>query len=143
MSIPLLLFALLSMPAAHANAVHSWTDAQGLTHYSDRPPPGYDSQRHWLRPAPSPGPSLARPLNRAERAAAEQRRFEAILRRDAIREEKARQQRCHQLDLQLELLNNQPRLVQLTNGARHPLSEADRQRLISETRERWRISCRH
>jgi hypothetical protein len=36
----LLLFALLGVAAlAHAERVYKWTDAQGITHYSDAPPP--------------------------------------------------------------------------------------------------------
>jgi len=36
----LLLYALLGAAAlAHAEQVYKWTDAQGITHYSDAPPP--------------------------------------------------------------------------------------------------------
>lgn len=140
---PLILLTVLSLAAAPAQAahVHSWTDAQGARHYSDRPPPGLDSRPQALRPAPSPGPSQARPVSRAQRAAAEQRRFDEVLRQDAAREEQARRQRCRQLAERIDLLENRARLSGMTGGERYPLSDAERGRLLEETRARWRISC--
>lgn len=131
----ILVTCLLGGASAQAGNIYSWTDERGVRQFSDRPVPGADA--HKVRPAPSPGPSLTRPQNAAQRAAADQRRFEELLRRDALVQERARRQRCKTLEEQLKLLEQQPRL---RIGAR-PLDEAERQELIGATRERWRLSC--
>jgi len=140
-SLVLLAALLLNTPQAPAAPIHRWVDERGVPHYSDRPAPGADSQALAARPAPSPGPSQATTPRPTRRAAAEQRRFEALLRRDARREAHARQQRCQQLAEHLELLQTGRRLNTETGGERRPLSEAERRTLIESSRERWRVSC--
>lgn len=133
---------LLNASSALAAAVHSWTDEHGIRHFSDRPSALYSTQAQPLPSAPSPGPSQQRRDNTAQRAAAEQRHFNDVLRRDAFREEQARQQRCRTLEEQLAMLRDRPRLrLADAAGSPRPLDEAEREVLIRDTRERLRISC--
>lgn len=140
---PLLLATLLlhASPAL-PTAVHGWIDTEGVQHFSDRPADRQASRPHVLRPAPSPGPSQTRSETPAQRAAAEQRRFDETLRRDAVREEQARRLRCQRLETQRELLEQQPRL-RTTDAAGNPrtLAEAERQALLDDTRNQLRVSC--
>lgn len=82
------LIALLVVLAFVAGAVYKWVDEQGKVHYSDKPPPGRESQVVPLAPGPTP----------EQRAQAEQRlraiREEA--QRDATAREAERVQEAQQ-----------------------------------------------
>ncbi|MEZ5542222.1 MAG: DUF4124 domain-containing protein [Pseudomonadota bacterium] len=67
MSICAALLALGCMPAA-AETIHRWTDAGGVTHYSDRPPDRHAADHSTLHAAPAPE-STALGLRPEERAA--------------------------------------------------------------------------
>src|SRR5690606_40342174 len=101
-SLVLLAALLLNTPQAPAAPIHRWVDERGVPHYRDRPAPGADSQALAARPAPSPGPSQATTRRPTRRAAAEPRRCEALVRRDARREAHASHPRCQQLAAHLE-----------------------------------------
>ncbi|TAA28738.1 DUF4124 domain-containing protein [Pseudoxanthomonas winnipegensis] len=47
----LILSALLAAPLAHAQSMYQWKDAQGVTHYSDTPPPKSNLQGRQINPA--------------------------------------------------------------------------------------------
>ena len=139
-----LLFTVLLLHASPAlpTAIHVWTDSNGVQHFSDRPADRQASHPQALRPAPSPGPSQARSETPAQRAAAEQRRFDETLRRDAVREEQARRLRCQRLETQRELLEQRPRLRTTDAAGTHrTLAEAERQALLDDTRNQLRVSC--
>lgn len=139
-----LLFAALVLNIAPAigGDIHSWTDERGVRHFSDRPTDFNRTHSYALPTAPSPGPRQDRADNPAQRAAADQRRFEATLRQDAAREKQARLQRCQKLKEHLSLLEQHTRLrTSDSAGKPRPLSEPERQLLISDTQERLRVTC--
>ena len=140
---PILFIALiLSVSSTVANDAYTWIDKRGVRHFSDRPPDLQQTGSYALRSAPSPGPNQARMDNQAQRAAAEQRRFEEALRRDAEKEEQARKQRCLGLTEQLSLLERRAKLRTTdTDGKHQMLDETERQALIRDTRLRLQISC--
>jgi hypothetical protein len=140
----LLLFAtlLLQVSPVLAADIHGWIDAKGVQHFSDRPAHSQASRPLALRAAPSPGPSQARTETPAQRAAAEQRRFDQALRRDAVQEAEARRLRCQEWKTQLNLLEQRPRLRTTdAMGSPRALTGAERQALLDETRNRLRVSC--
>ena len=137
-----LIILLLHVSSAAADSAYTWIEEGGVRHFSDHPPNAQQTEMRILRPAPSPGASQARMDKEAQRAAAEQRRFEAILRRDAAREEQARRQRCVGLKEQLGLLEQRTKLRTTdTDGAQQVLDESARQTLIRDTQARLRVSC--
>ena len=61
----LVLVSMVSVMAS-AQTVHKWTDAQGVVHYGDRPPPGAKSEQVRIAPPPpsaraAQGPASALP----------------------------------------------------------------------------------
>lgn len=61
--LPLLIAVSLALPAAAAaDTLYKWTDAEGITHYSDSPPPqGSDVEAREIRVDPAPPPIAAAP----------------------------------------------------------------------------------
>jgi type IV secretory pathway VirB10-like protein len=79
----------LSAPVA-AGAIYKWVDAEGTTHYSEKPPPG--SKADQLKVAPPP-PSSAPGVGEAPPAAKSWREKEAEFQQRRVAEEQARMKR--------------------------------------------------
>jgi len=69
--LPLLIVVSLALPAgAAAETLYKWTDAEGITHYSDAPPPeGSDVEARQIKVDPAPPPVAAAPPAAADAAA--------------------------------------------------------------------------
>lgn len=64
---PLLGLALLAaIAAAHAAPVYQWKDANGVTHYSDKPPAGEQYQDRRIAPHGEPVPQGTQPTGKSE-----------------------------------------------------------------------------
>lgn len=138
----------LAWPGAGATSdLYRWTDADGVTVYSQRPPPGSGATR--LRPDPGPSPEESqRALDRL-RALAEQdldRREEAQRREQASRQQSEQQTRresnCEAARKNLASLEN-PRVarVRTLEGEPQILTEEVRARYLEEARRVIQENC--
>lgn len=138
----------LAWPGAGAVAeLYRWTDADGVTGYSRRPPPGTEATR--LTPDPGPSPvERQRALERL-RALAEQdfdRREEAERREQESRSQAEQQARrrtnCEAARGNLASLQD-PRVARVRTGEGEPqaLTDAVRTRYLEEARKLIQENC--
>jgi hypothetical protein len=148
----------------HVNAQWKWRDAQGVIHYSDRPPPVETPERDILRAGqksegsrstPTPGTPPAgkpdqTPVDRNDwRALAEQMRKRDELRRagQAEQDRKARQadelqRACETLRAELRTLESGMRIASVgEDGERQVLDETRRRQRIEQLRTDLERHC--
>jgi hypothetical protein len=138
----------LAWPGVGARAeLYRWTDADGVTVYSERPPPGAEA----IRMKPDPGPS-------AEESQRAEERIRSLMEQDfdrredekraaeesakATAEAETRRANCEAAQANLATLENLgARRLRLPNGESRTLSDDERERYLAETRERIQKNC--
>lgn len=137
--------SVVSTPAQAAD-FYRWVDDNGVTHYSQTPPP--HRQTHQLKPPPPPAedPAQARERLDAQVQALNERRREreqeAEAERQALEAEQVRQQNCQiaRSNLEnLEIATNS--LMRLPDGSYERLDEETRQAKMDEARQAIEKYC--
>ncbi len=133
----LLIAVCLLAPTAPAE-VYKWVDDQGVTQYSQTPPPNNEYDAVSTDPAPTPDPSVAERLKAARDAldasGAERAKQQAQARKDSEQAAKRRAE-CDVLRERLATLENNPRINTYGEGGQvERLSEEKRQADITQLR---------
>lgn len=139
------LVLLLGSPLAHGE-IYRWIDDQGVTHFSQTPPPRGDYQQVQPPPPPAQDPRQAQQeidaINKdvADREKAQQKQLAAQQRRQAAL--KQQEQRCTQARQRLTALTIRPHiLVKGRDGGVRRLTEPERQADIAATRKTIEKTC--
>ncbi len=134
-----------ALPAAHAE-MYKWVDEQGVTHYTQTPPPGNDFKEVAPPPPPAVDPGQAARQLKESQKAFDERRKEA--REAADKQAKAeaeaaeRSKQCEQARRNLENLLTHPRIRYTDDsGEVTLLPEEERQKRIAEAREQIEELC--
>jgi hypothetical protein len=141
----LLLLAVAAMPAAAR--VYKWVDEEGVTHYSQHPPPAGEATELELRATPSAlTPEQAkerlesqRESLKASRDAREQRAKDG---RQARASEERTAEACRQARQRLERLRSTPHINVPEGDGDRRLTEPERQTLIQEATQAVQDYCR-
>ncbi|MCU0934770.1 MAG: DUF4124 domain-containing protein [Gammaproteobacteria bacterium] len=135
--------ALLCGPVL-AQGVYKWTDAQGRTHFGDRPPPAGAAA---VATPPAPAPDAAAADRRAQQqrlldAFSEERREQREQADRAQREERARNERCARARDQARGLEAAGQVYVLDGqGRRQYLNDGGRSQALAKAREDVRRWC--
>ncbi|MFC0711262.1 DUF4124 domain-containing protein [Azorhizophilus paspali] len=134
---------LISLSAsAMAGQVYTWTDEQGMSHFSGRPP---IDQASSAIDTTTPGPQLPVPkkLPLVQAKDLEQKALERKVRRESAIQGAERSEFCETVRTDLTRLENNPRLrVQQMKGEIRRLSEEERQARITDAKRAMKHSCR-
>lgn len=149
--LPLLLFAIglaaAWVPPGTSAPLYRWTDGNGVTVYSHRPPRGVEATR--LMPAPGPGPEESERAQQRIRSLVEQdfdRREESTRQEQESRQQAEQQARrranCEAARRNLATLENpQVGRVRTPDGEVQALSEETRARYLDEARKVIQETC--
>ncbi len=133
---------LISLSAsAMAGQVYTWTDKQGVSHFSGRPP---NDQASSVIDTTTPGPRLPIPkkLPPVQAKDLEQKALERKVRRETAIQEAERREFCETVRTNLTRLENNPRLRVQMKGEMRRLSEEERQARITDAKRAMEHSCR-
>lgn len=141
-----LIIGALVCGAATAAKFYRWTDENGVTHYTQTPPPeGVQSKEvRTLGPSSDQDAELERlqqQRQQAEAARQQQAKQQAEAEKEAKTPDQATQERCEQHRKNLEELRNRP-VVRTTDpgtGEVITLDDEDRQKMILETEEALKL----
>ena len=89
-----LLSCLVLWTAPSPAQMYKWVDEKGVTHYSEKPPPGRKAQQIQPAPAAPPAPATSQPTNPAQTWSEQERDF----RRRAIEREQAAEKKQRKED---------------------------------------------
>jgi hypothetical protein len=151
---PLLCLALIGLaPLAQATEVYRWKDANGVTHYGERPPEGIQAERVALRPEPSVAPPPSASTEAAASAAAQiddpnltpdqraelarQRALEA----NAEARRQARAANCARAQQNLQTLRNSEYVSLRDGDTTRTLTALERQQQIEENEAAEAENC--
>ncbi|TVT32448.1 DUF4124 domain-containing protein [Marinobacter vinifirmus] len=143
-----LLFSLflLSLGSFSQAAVYQWTDANGHTHFGDRPPAKVSSREVRVNAAPAQTDATARDRQQKMTEFLEQRQKEREARQAA--ETKARQQAerqaemCRKLQARLKYLKSVSTFYDINDdGEREYVSEEDNQQIRNRFRAKVKETC--
>lgn len=143
-----LLFA-CSLSAPAFAAIYKWVDAQGVTHYSEAPPPSQDAQEVKTAPAPAPSDGARKKEKSTQDLELDfrKRRVEAAERDkhegDAQRRETAlRRERCLDARNELEIVQTGVPVYSINaKGEREYLPDASRPASIARLQKIIEQSC--
>lgn len=124
---------------AMADTIYRWVDAQGVTHFSARPPQGQQAQA--LRMAVQPPPLPAASERAGSPGEREQREIERKVKQEVARQTAEFQRYCTALRTQLAQLQNNPRLRVEDAGQTRRLAEEERQARIADVRQKLAAEC--
>ena len=140
-----LLCAVVSAPAQAAD-FYRWVDANGVTHYSQTPPPNRETDQLEPPPPPAEAPPKARERLDAQLQKLDERREERELEAEAEHKaqeaERIRQQNCRiaRSNLEnLEIATNS--LMRLPDGSYERMDEETRQAKMEEARRAIEKYC--
>lgn len=149
--LPLLLFAIglaaAWVPPGKSAPLYRWTDENGVTVYSQRPPPGAEATR--LMPAPGPSPEESERAQQRIRSLVEQdfdRREESKRQEQESRQQAEQQAKrranCEAARRNLATLEN-PQIgrVRTAEGELQALSDETRARYLEEARKVIQENC--
>jgi len=127
---------LIAVTFSAQGAFYKWVDANGVTQYTQSPPPA--GQYQGMRSSPPPSPSTAAPQ---EETAAENQDAPGAQKetspqdpQELARQQAAREQNCHLAQQRLAQLNNHGRLRYMADdGSVRVMSEAEKQAKLTET----------
>ncbi len=129
-----------------AAEIYKWVDEEGVTHYSQQPPPSGDADRVGVDTPPDE--EIAREREEMEEtgerleAQREQRREAEQQAQENAAERERRQQRCADLRASLQkLTENRRLLVPDEEGNVRRLSEEERQQRVAERRRQIDEQC--
>jgi len=137
---------LISAPLVHG-AVYKWQDEQGITHFSDAPPPG---RRFEIVPQPRLPPADPEAARRLEELLQSQKQAEEDQQKkkqeqmEAKEEEAARADTCRQAKERLTVLESRPgSRIKITepDGTQRRLTEEERQTRLAEAQKQIADSC--
>lgn len=128
---------------AQEGTMYSWTDENGVVHFSDRAPAGRDLQAQPLPESPPPGSVSPQPADSAEPSAAQQRREEIA--RNSAEARAQRERQAAECDaLKVELARLEPnRRVFFTNeeGETERMDDVERTDRVAELRDLISNNC--
>ncbi len=133
---------------AHAGNAFKWVDEQGVTHYSQTPPPGQRSESVAVpgRPAPEKPPAASAEASQPQPAGAEQPAPEAGQtpdQRTAAEREAIGQKVCQGLREDLAKLEQYPRIfLRDAQGKGVWLTPEERQQRIDQTKKQLQEMCK-
>ncbi|MBL8484094.1 MAG: DUF4124 domain-containing protein [Rhodocyclaceae bacterium] len=148
LGLSLLVSGLLAAGPAAGQNVYRWVDAQGVTHYSETPPPGVNAERKQLRPA-----GAARPADTGATDWSEaNRRFDArrMDQRDDEREARekqhadaaSRREHCDAMHDRMDTLRREAPVYRMNGaGEREYLDDEERRRELELTRKELAQAC--
>jgi len=143
---PLPIVALLLACTAQAG-MYRWVDDNGMTVYSQTPPPDRDA--HTLKPLPPPAASPEQAQRQLDQQLQqkndymEDRELAAEQRRNEQDERKLIEENCRRARSNLENLEDATRrLLLMPDGSYQRLTEEDRQQRMQEARELLDQHCR-
>jgi len=141
------LLGLFAISTALQAGMYRWVDENGVTQYTQTPPPNQDADR--LRPPPPPAedPKTARERLDRQLQAVDDRREDRDLadaeRRKQAEKRKIAEQNCQNARTNLERLDRAGnRLILMPDGNYQRMAEEDRQRRIEEARKVVNENCR-
>lgn len=141
-----LLLALMVSAMAQAE-IYRWVDENGVTIYSEVPPPDGEADRVKIAPAPSTTPEEAqRPLKAEMQTLEDYREDRQLASQKRQKEELDRQlheENCRNAKDNLEnLITASRRLVQMPDGSYVRLTEQERQQRMDEARKHIDEFCK-
>ena len=135
----------LASPQADAR-IYKWVDENGVTQYTQTPPPKGEAEEIAPAPAPRGNPEeTRRDLQDRLEAFNKRREEQARAERESAEESAAREQLaadCEKITDNLKILKSNPRLLeQQPDGTRTRLSEEQRQERIQRFTEEFAENC--
>lgn len=133
-----MMVALLAMVPPAGAEIYKWVDENGVTQFSQTPPPEKEAERLDVPYAtPGKGSNIPRPPTSAEPTAATQAEEDQTL----SKEELAKQ--CERLSARLEQLRNKPGrlLLKKPDGSVERITEERRQEMIRQTESTYNTLC--
>lgn len=142
----LLIYLILTLPALAQAEVYRWTDAEGRTHFGDRPPTQAASQEVQVQTAPARVDNAARDRQQKMNAFLEQRQQERDRQRaaDAKAEKQAakRAELCTKMRARLKHLDSVSTFYNLNEeGERVFVSESENTRIRERFRKKVEETC--
>lgn len=139
------LCSVVSIPAQAAD-FYRWVDDNGVTHYSQTPPPHRQTDQLKPPPPPAEDPAQARERLDAQLQALNERRQEreqeAETERQALEAERIRKKNCQIARSNLENLETATNsLMRLPDGSHERLDEETRQAKMDEARQAIEKYC--
>lgn len=135
--------ALLACSGAQAAQPYHWVDAQGVTHFGDRPPPGANAEPVAVDPAPAGDAQAAAARVEALRADIERRAAERATAREETAQKAAQadqiSRECERARAQLTQLQSARRVVSADGTASYG---NERLKLMDALRESIARHCR-
>jgi biopolymer transport protein ExbB/TolQ len=144
----LLVLISLCIPLSATAGVYKWVDANGQTHFGDRPPAQAESSEVAVKAAPASTDASARERHQkmAEFLEQQQEEREARQAANAKAEEKAEKQAelCRKLRARLKFLASVSTFYNINDqGERVYVNEAENTRIREDFRQKVRNTCRN
>jgi len=141
-----LLLSLSLLPLFASAGVYKWVDANGQTHFGDRPPAQAASSEVTVKAAPASADAVARERHQKMTEFLEQQQEERKARQaaDAQAEEKAakRAEVCRKLQARLKFLASVSTFYNLNDqGERVFVNEAENARIRADFRQKVKRTC--
>ncbi|WP_417763843.1 DUF4124 domain-containing protein [Shewanella sp.] len=141
-SLLLLMLTAMSLPLVNAATIYKWVDKNGVTHFSQDPPPTENQTTEQLDSAklePQKLGSVAPSVPEAPQPTAANPSVEDISARNAEQAKSI----CEQAKFQLDVLNTHRRLQRQdeTTGEIIEMSEEERQQQIATQQQRIKLFC--
>ncbi len=137
-------FVLPGAPPPLSAELYKWVDADGVTHYSQRPPPGHTAvETITIRTEPASEAALQNMQEQARMAdkLREARLHEAELKRLAEEERAIREENCRRSRAKLTSYQIPNALIAQPDGSRIRVDEETRQRELASAREMIEKYC--
>ncbi|HHB13473.1 MAG TPA: DUF4124 domain-containing protein [Chromatiales bacterium] len=137
------LFACSGLQAGGGTGVYRWTDAEGVVHFSQTPPPDTQAERLTVQPPPGsgqPDPALKEAEEAFDQRYTERKRREA----EAARKARAEQQRkanCEKTRANLAAVTSRGRVRIIKGDHAVALTEEERQALIHKLKQQIEKFC--
>ncbi|NKF27938.1 MULTISPECIES: DUF4124 domain-containing protein [unclassified Pseudomonas] len=134
----LLLTLLISVSSwCMASQIYKWVDAQGVTHFDQRPPQGQSSTAVKTPSSPAPIPA-ALP---GSGALGDQKAIDDKVKKQVAEQQKRLKTFCEQARTNLAQLQNNPRLREEVEGELRRLNDEQRQQRTEEAKKQIAENC--
>ncbi len=141
-SLLLVMLMTISLPIVQAATIYKWVDKNGVTHFSQDPPPTENQTIEQLDSAKLAPPKLGSVAPSATTEPAPTASNPSVAEISARNAEQAKSI-CEQAKFQLDVLNTHRRLQRqdATTGAIIEMSEEERQQQIATQQQRIKLFC--